>query len=205
VCGFGCTEPGKDIPFAEGSHRRPRAAGGHDCSPEPLKCPHPQANCGRAKNAVWGSFTRGDAKGFSDETPVHRVRPNSFYVKITEVTNDEYVLFLNPGRRGSTLSPWHITASTASMRTAAERGPYIFGERHRGAPNRIPCQFGTFVSESGYGNHPAVKITWHVAVASRNYGSPRPARDSPDESASSTFASLSSILATESTMDSPPE
>jgi hypothetical protein len=131
-CRFDCAEPGKDVAIAEGNHRRPNAAGGgHDCSLGPLKCRDPLADCGTAKNAVWGSFNMGDAGGFSDETPVHQVRPNSFYVKITEVTTDEYVSFLNPGRRGSTSSPWHIMGSTTSMKTAASRSRTSSGKDMR--------------------------------------------------------------------------
>lgn len=123
--------------LCEGSHRRPSAAGGHDCSLGPLKCPGPLADCGTAKNAVWGSFNMGDLGGFSDETPVHQVRPNSFYVKITEVTNDECVSFLNPGRRGSTSSPWHIMGSTTSIRKAASRSRTSSG-KDMGAPKPNP-------------------------------------------------------------------
>lgn len=120
---------------------------------------------------VGGSFNMGDAEGFSDETPVHSVTVNSFYMKRTEVTNDEYVSFLNSEKARLYIAPSAYNGKYAVYKDSSLTEPYIFGERFSGAPNRILYQTGTFVSESGYGNHPVVNVTWHGAAAFCNYRS----------------------------------
>jgi formylglycine-generating enzyme required for sulfatase activity len=120
-----------------------------------------------------GAFSMGDncGLGFGDETPAHRVVLDSFCIKKTEVTNDEYAAFLNSQKSQLYIVPLAFNGQYAVYKDSTEQEPYIFGERYEGAPNRLLYQFGTFISQSGYGNHPVVNVTWHGAAAFCNYRS----------------------------------
>jgi len=120
-----------------------------------------------------GTFSMGDncLLGFGDETPIHSVTLDSFYMKKMEVTNDEYVLFLNTQKGWLHIVPEAYNWQYAVHKDSSEEAPYIFGERYEGAPNRILYQVGTFVSQGGYGDHPVVNVTWYGAAAFCNYRS----------------------------------
>ncbi len=120
-----------------------------------------------------GTFTMGDVciLGYSDETPVHQVTLDSFYMKTTEVTNDEYAAFLNARKGQLHIVPQAYNTQYGVYKDSSEEEAYIFGERYEGAPNRILYELGSFVAEAGYGDHPAVNVTWHGAVAFCNYRS----------------------------------
>jgi sulfatase modifying factor 1 len=120
-----------------------------------------------------GTFSMGDncGLGYRDETPVHPVTLDSFYMKETELTNAEYASFLNSQKQSLHIVPQAYNGRYAVYKDSSEEEPYIFGERYGGAPSRILYQFGTFVSEAGYDDHPVVNVTWYGAVAYCNYRS----------------------------------
>jgi formylglycine-generating enzyme required for sulfatase activity len=120
-----------------------------------------------------GKFNMGDTcmLGFSDETPVHSVTLDTFYMKMTEVTNEEYASFLNAEKGQLHIVPQAYNGRYGVYKDSSEEEAYIFGERYEGAPNRILYQLGTFASEAGYGDHPVVNVTWYGAAAFCNYRS----------------------------------
>jgi formylglycine-generating enzyme required for sulfatase activity len=101
---------------------------------------------------VWipaGSFRMGDIQGGgdSDEQPVHRVSVGRFAMGRYEVTNAEFVRFLNAvNRRGSKNEPWFETKAEDS-------------------DSHITGSTGNFRVESGYERHPVIEVSWYGAVA----------------------------------------
>ena len=96
-----------------------------------------------------GEFRMGDiqGKGYSDEKPVHKVRVPAFAMGQFEVTNAQYVTFLNAvGKRGPNGQPWFETKKEDSR-------------------SKIIGQPGNFTVETGYAQHPAINISWYGAQA----------------------------------------
>ncbi|MFC1714834.1 SUMF1/EgtB/PvdO family nonheme iron enzyme [Candidatus Poribacteria bacterium] len=93
-----------------------------------------------------GEFEMGDRVGYNDELPVHTVYLDAFYIDKYEVTNAQYALFLN------------------------EYGRNNDGNGHKlmdiGDEDCLIIRSGnTYTPKSGYGNHPAVEVSWHGAGA----------------------------------------
>ncbi|MCP4699455.1 MAG: SUMF1/EgtB/PvdO family nonheme iron enzyme [Gammaproteobacteria bacterium] len=101
---------------------------------------------------VWipgGTFRMGDIQGLGDsnEQPVHSVTVTGFFMGVYEVTNAEYVTFLNSvNRRGTAEEPWFDTKTEDS-------------------DSRIIGTTGAFQVEAGYENHPVVEVSWYGATA----------------------------------------
>ncbi len=101
---------------------------------------------------VWlpaGTFRMGDLQGdgWSDEQPVHEVSVSRFAMGKYEVTNAEFVRFLNAvNRRGSESEPWFETKAEDSS-------------------SHITGSIGHFQVEAGYENHPVADVSWYGAVA----------------------------------------
>jgi formylglycine-generating enzyme required for sulfatase activity len=96
-----------------------------------------------------GRFRMGDIQGGGDdnEKPVHRVSIKQFAMGKYEVTNTEFVRFLNSiKRRGSEKQPWFETK-------AEDSDSHIIGS------------VAHFQVENGYGNHPVIEVSWYGAVA----------------------------------------
>ena len=98
-----------------------------------------------------GSYTMGsplDELGrYSDETQRHVTLTQGYYMQATEVTNQQFVMFLNDvNQRGPEGEPWFETESEAS-------GSHIQGTT------------GNFQVESGYEDHPVIKVSWYGATA----------------------------------------
>lgn len=117
-----------------------------------------------------GTFQMGDAlgEGFFDETPVHAVTLSAFFMKRTEVTNDELVEVLN----------WAYGEGKLSVETV----PELSVENAEGDPQglvdltsefcRISWNGSQFVVLPAKGSgYPAVEVTWYGAVAYANYRS----------------------------------
>jgi formylglycine-generating enzyme required for sulfatase activity len=100
---------------------------------------------------VWiagGRFKMGDVQGGgdSDEQPVHDVSVGRFAMGRYEVTNAEFVSFLNAvKRRGTTEEPWFETKAEDSY-------------------GHITGSVGNFRVERGYENHPVVNVSWYGAT-----------------------------------------
>ncbi|MDM8561542.1 SUMF1/EgtB/PvdO family nonheme iron enzyme [Candidatus Parabeggiatoa sp. HSG14] len=101
---------------------------------------------------VWipkGSFRMGDIQGGGDddEKPVHQVSVSRFAMGRYEVTNAEFVRFLNTvNHRGSKNEPWFETKAEDS-------------------DSHITGSTGNFRVENGYKNHPVIEVSWYGAIA----------------------------------------
>jgi formylglycine-generating enzyme required for sulfatase activity len=96
-----------------------------------------------------GRFQMGDIRndGDSDEKPVHWVNIEKFAMGKYEVTNAEFVRFLNAvKRRGTKKEPWFETKGEDS-------------------DSHIMGSIGNFYIESNYENHPVIEISWYGAIA----------------------------------------
>jgi formylglycine-generating enzyme required for sulfatase activity len=101
---------------------------------------------------IWipaGSFKMGDIQGGGDddEKPVHEVSVGKFAMGKYEVTNAEFVKFLNAvKRRGDNNEPWFKTKAEDS-------------------DSHITGSVGNFKVESGYDDHPIIEVSWYGATA----------------------------------------
>jgi len=96
-----------------------------------------------------GSFRMGDIQGGgnSDEKPVHRVSVRKFAMGKFEVTNAQFVKFLNAiKRRGNDSKPWFETKAEDSY-------------------SHITGSVGNFQVERAYENHPVIEVSWYGATA----------------------------------------
>ena len=94
-----------------------------------------------------GTFEMGSEDGGTDKRPVHRVSVERFAIGKYEVTNAEFVAFLNDrGDQGSKSKPWFDDKSTDS-------------------DSHIYKQDNHYVVESGFENHPVIEVSWYGAQA----------------------------------------
>ncbi|MDL2305484.1 formylglycine-generating enzyme family protein [Bacteroides sp. OttesenSCG-928-D19] len=98
-----------------------------------------------------GSFTMGctSEQGndcYSDEKPSHNVSVNSFRISKTEITNEQYVAFLNTSRVGSS-------------------GNYNGRELIKVSSEYLKLEYidGKWRAKNGYENYPVVMVTWFGA------------------------------------------
>jgi len=100
-----------------------------------------------------GEFLMGssdaDGKAGADEKPAHSVTLDGFWIDRTEVTNGQFVRFLNAvegyqGRCG---------------------GQDCAESKVEDQDSHILSQEGRYVVESGFGDHPATEVTWYGAQA----------------------------------------
>jgi len=98
-----------------------------------------------------GTFMMGspsNESGSDDDEAQHEVTlTRGFYMQTTEVTNGQFVSFLNYVRkRGPKKKPWFETKTEDSH-------------------SQITGSAGNFRVESGYNDHPVVNVSWHDANA----------------------------------------
>ncbi|MCX7428946.1 MAG: SUMF1/EgtB/PvdO family nonheme iron enzyme [Planctomycetia bacterium] len=116
-----------------------------------------------------GSFEMGDHHGFvdpkhgGDETPIHNVRLDAFYIGINDVTTQEYCEFLN-------------SALALKQIAVREGGAYLVGgkdllcEMRTMSPySRISWDGGKFTVLDRKEDHPIVCIRWPGAAAYCNW------------------------------------
>ena len=102
---------------------------------------------------VWlptGTFQMGDLRdgGSSDEKPVHEVTiKESFAIGRYEVTNMEFVRFLNSVKRRGT------------------EGKLWFKTKAENSSSHITGSVGEFQVEKDFENHPVIYVSWYGAVA----------------------------------------
>ena len=127
----------------------------------------------RLLSLAGGEYEMGDHQGLgglehgNDEIPVHTVAINPVYAGITEVTNREYVAFLNAGAALGTLSvrdglvyAADSDAVVTDTRLAVSHSPYGWdGARFSVLDNRL--------------DHPATGIRWEGAALYANWLSER--------------------------------
>lgn len=101
-----------------------------------------------------GTFEMGSDKGSGDESPVHDVKLESFYMSKYEVTNEEYAKFLN--EYGSDVIKGGEFKGQAMIYTD-DWGVTFDGNQWK--------------PQEGYENHPVVYVTWYGAYEyCRYYG-----------------------------------
>lgn len=96
-----------------------------------------------------GSFKMGNKSGEKDELPVHRVKLSDFYIGKYEVTNIEFIEFLN--KKGNQYEDHAYWIDTDG--------------KWRGLKCRIYKNNNEFAIEKGYKNHPVNFVSWYGANA----------------------------------------
>jgi formylglycine-generating enzyme required for sulfatase activity len=86
---------------------------------------------------------------FLDEQPLHRVFVDAFWIDRTEVTNAQFVEFLN---------------AVGELEESCEGGP-CFDLKSEDADSRILRRDGVYATETGYQDHPVVEVAWRAAKA----------------------------------------
>ena len=96
-----------------------------------------------------GPFQMGSKDGESDEKPAHSVTVSDFYLMKYEVTNAEFVKFLN--EKGN--------------QTEGGKEWVNLDGSYSGEKCRIQKSGSTFTVEQGYENHPVIYVSWYGATA----------------------------------------
>ncbi|MFC2085074.1 SUMF1/EgtB/PvdO family nonheme iron enzyme [Bacteroidota bacterium] len=94
-----------------------------------------------------GSFQMGDTfgDGDSDERPVHDVTKDDFYISKYEVSNEQYVEFLNSEGNQTEGGVTWLDINDSDC--------------------RIEYTGGEYIQKNGYEDHPVVEVTWYGARA----------------------------------------
>jgi formylglycine-generating enzyme required for sulfatase activity len=130
------------------------------CSPTPMATPTPVVTLTRSvDNAVMvyvpaGEFLMGatdaDNKAEDDEKPQHTVYLDAFWIDSTEVTNAQYVRFLNTmGEHESTC----LGQKCVELKVGEDADSHLLHEN------------GKYEAEPGFEEHPVIEITWYGAQA----------------------------------------
>ena len=101
-----------------------------------------------------GFFIMGSSDGDLDELPEHRVHLSDFYLGRYEVTNEEFVAFLN---------------DLGATEDGAGRALIHLLGAWQGERCRIKNNNGTFTVEAGYKKYPVIYVTWYGARAYCNW------------------------------------
>jgi len=118
----------------------------------PVKTPAPTAAPGTAMVSISGGIFNMGSNLSTSEQPVHKVTVSSFRMFTYEVTNSEYVLFLN--------SQGNQTEGGVTWIKIVEDYYQGIG----GGPDA-----GTFSVISGYEERPVIYVSWYGAVAYCNW------------------------------------
>ncbi len=111
-----------------------------------------------------GTYLRGSNEGARDEMPRHPVHLSSFAIDVHPITNEQFVRFLQAmgGEKD------HNNNDIIRLRDA-----------------RIKRVAGKLTTESGYGKHPVIGVTWYGAVAYTKWVGKRLPTEAEWEAASS--------------------
>ena len=93
--------------------------------------------------------TDADRKAEADEKPAHTVYLDAFWIDKTEVTNTQYVQFLNALGEYRGTCGGHDCVET----TVEDKDSHILHQE------------GRYVVESGFEDHPVIEMTWYGAQA----------------------------------------
>lgn len=96
---------------------------------------------------------------YNDEKPNHTVRISDFHLSRYEVTNAEFVRFLNEQR--SSISP---DAKQNTFRSKGHNFLYLQSP-HSTVKQQIGYENGLFYAIKGFEQHPAMRLSWFAAQA----------------------------------------
>lgn len=96
---------------------------------------------------------------YKDEQPQHRVQVSDFYISRYEVTNAEWVLFLNARR-----AELHPDAKGNTFHCDGQPFLYLQGP-YSTVPQQIEYKNGAFSVVKGFEQHPAMRLSWFAAQA----------------------------------------
>ncbi len=134
-----------DVVFNTIGFRCAQSVSGAPTSPEPPEPPTTSVVPVNMALIPAGTFQMGSTTGDADESPVHTVSLDAFYMDTHEVTNAEYAAFLNAkGKHADAGKTW-LNIADADIGIALVDGVYC--------------------AKSGYANRPVVKVTWYGAMA----------------------------------------
>lgn len=102
-----------------------------------------------------GTFVMGGEVGADDERPIRELHLDAFYIDRYEVTNEEYVEFLN----------------AVEDRLARCSGHLCIDTKDEDPDSHILDKYktGQYAVERGYENHPMIKVSWYGAKAYCEY------------------------------------
>jgi formylglycine-generating enzyme required for sulfatase activity len=100
-----------------------------------------------------GTFVMGSDVGADDERPRREVYLGAFYIDKYEVTNGEYVEFLNAVEDHLERCGGHVCIDT----------------KDEDPDSHILYKAGRYTVETGYENHPVIKVSWYGAKAYCEY------------------------------------
>ena len=120
-----------------------------------------------------GSFTMGDNLGWRNERPAHEVYLDAFEIGIKEVTNAQYVRYLNSALESGDIaySQGLITGRTgpfASLNYGTIDGTPAFPDEFIDYVEVDNYEY-QFRVKYGYDDHPIVRLTWYGAAAFCQY------------------------------------
>jgi sulfatase modifying factor 1 len=116
-----------------------------------------------------GEYEMGDHFGFvdpghpSDETPIHKVKVNSFYIGTFETTNEQFLEYLN-----SALSKGLIEVRNNIVYAAGGNDPYNYTNQYASYYS-IGYSGNTFSIQDFRAKHPVVGVLWSGAAAYCNW------------------------------------
>jgi formylglycine-generating enzyme required for sulfatase activity len=94
--------------------------------------------------------TDADSKAADDEKPQHTVYLDSFWIDRTEVTNAQFVRFLN---------------AMGEHEGTCEGHQCVEMKEGEDADSHILQRSGRYEVEAGFGEHPVIEVTWYGAQA----------------------------------------
>ena len=99
-----------------------------------------------------------DADWLEPSGPVHKVTVSAFEMSACEITNSLYAAYLN-----AALADGKITVTSKGVKGASDN----YSDQNYLELNDIDCRIdysgGVFTAQSGYEDHPVVKVTWYGA------------------------------------------
>ncbi|MEA1885654.1 MAG: SUMF1/EgtB/PvdO family nonheme iron enzyme [Bacteroidota bacterium] len=107
-------------------------------------------------------FSMGSEEGDRTAQPVHQVKVDSFMIGKYEVTNDRYVKFLNDHLNQITFEG---DSDVVMLREHPVYFLKVYGEDYEATDFQVPIYYedGSFDVREGFGNFPAILVSWHGA------------------------------------------
>lgn len=118
-----------------------------------------------------GTFSMGDIQDYNqkeDEKPVHDVTLSPFEMSVYEITNSQYVAYLNSAKAAKEITV-NITDHVVTGAMGTYSGENYFYFDHGPWRSEIHFTNNRFIVEQGKENYPVYDMTWYGAKAYANY------------------------------------